>query len=116
MTSSAPDRWGTRLWVAQRASAGVLALCVLVHLATIVYATRSGLHASEILARTRGNAGVFGFYVVFAAAVAVHVPIGLRAIAGEWTGWRGRSREVAMVAIGCALFAGALRSLFGLYQ
>ena len=35
----------TLLWVAQRASAAVLALCVLVHLATIIYAVRGGLTA-----------------------------------------------------------------------
>ena len=38
------------LWIAQRASAAVLALCVVVHLATIIYAVRGGLTAAEILA------------------------------------------------------------------
>ena len=33
------------LWAAQRASAAILALCVLVHLATIIYAVRYGLTA-----------------------------------------------------------------------
>src|SRR5574341_1374263 len=46
----------TWLWAAQRASAAVLALCVAVHLATIVYAVQGGLTGAEILARTRGNA------------------------------------------------------------
>ncbi|MBC7710250.1 MAG: succinate dehydrogenase, partial [Rhizobacter sp.] len=32
----------------------LLALCVLVHLVTILYAMRGGLSAAEILARTRG--------------------------------------------------------------
>ena len=48
-------RTQVRLWAAQRVSAVVLALCVLVHLATLVYAVRGGLSAAEILGRTRGS-------------------------------------------------------------
>jgi fumarate reductase subunit C len=58
----------TVLWVAQRASAVVLALCVAVHLATIIYATRGGISAAEILGRTRGNTGWFAFYSLFVLA------------------------------------------------
>src|SRR5690349_21947921 len=87
-------RSDTTLWILQRASAAVLALCVSVHLFTIVYAVRGGLSAAEILARTRGNNAWLAFYSLFVLAVAVHAPIGLRAIAIEWLGWRGRSRDV----------------------
>ena len=83
----------TRLWFAQRVSAGVLALCVIVHLITIIYATRGGLSGIEILSRTRGNGAWLSFYVVFVLAVAVHVPIGLRAITTEWLRWTGASRD-----------------------
>ena len=83
------------LWIAQRASAAVLALCVTVHLVTIVYAVRGGLTAAEIFARTRGSVGWLAFYSVFVLAVAVHAPIGLRPVMTEWLGWRGRSRDVA---------------------
>ncbi len=79
-----------RLWYWQRISAMVLALCVLVHLVTIVYAVRSGLSGEALLARTRGNPGFGLFYVVFLAACAVHVPIGLARIAEEWLGWSTR--------------------------
>ena len=44
-----------RLWDWQRISAMVLALCVAIHLVTIVYAVRGGLSAAEILARTQGK-------------------------------------------------------------
>ncbi len=81
------------LWVLQRASAAVLAVCVVVHLITIIYAVQGGLTGDEILARTRGSAGWFAFYSLFVLAVTVHVPIGLRAVLGEWLGWRGRSRD-----------------------
>ena len=43
------------LFLAQRASAAVLAFFVTVHLATILYAVRGGLTAGEVLARTRDN-------------------------------------------------------------
>lgn len=75
-------------WYWQRTSAMVLALCVLVHLAIIVYAVRGGLSAAEILARTRGNWALGAFYATFVVACAVHVPIGLARIAQEWLGWR----------------------------
>lgn len=92
-----------RLWLAQRASAAVLALCVCVHLVTIVYAVRGGLTAAEILGRTRGSIGWAAFYCVFVLAVAVHAPIGLRAVAAEWLGWRGVSREWAAISLGAVL-------------
>ncbi|MBM3573407.1 MAG: succinate dehydrogenase, partial [Alphaproteobacteria bacterium] len=80
-------RVGALLWLAQRGSAAVLALCVAVHLATVICAVQGGLSAAEILSRTRGSVGWLAFYVVFVLAVAVHAPIGLRAILREATGW-----------------------------
>src|SRR6266704_956210 len=50
-------RGETRLWLAQRASAAVLALCVAVHLATMIVAVRGGLSAADLLGRTRGSLG-----------------------------------------------------------
>lgn len=91
------------LWGAQRASAGVLALCVLVHLATIIFAVRHGLTAAEILARTAGSAGWAAFYALFVAAVAVHAPIGLRTVLAETFGWRGRSLDALVLFVGVAL-------------
>lgn len=104
-----------RLWLAQRASAAVLGICVVVHLITIVYATRGGLSGAEILARTRGNAAWLAFYIVFVLAVAVHVPIGLRAIAIEWLGWRGRSRDGMLIAFSVALVAMGFGATWGLF-
>ena len=87
----------------QRASAAVVAVCVAVHLATIIYAVHGGLSAAEILGRTRGNHAWLAFYTVFVVAVSVHAPVGLRAIFLEWLRWRGASRDIAL-----ALFAGLL--------
>ena len=96
-------RLETLLWVAQRVSAAVLAVCVAVHLATIIYAVQGGLTAAEILGRTRGNHAWLAFYPVVVLAVSVHAPIGLRAVLLEWLRWRGASRDVVL-----ALFAAAL--------
>lgn len=108
-------RHETLLWVAQRASAALLALCVVVHLATMIYAIQGGLTAAEILGRTRGNLGWLVFYGVFVAAIVVHVPIGLRPVLGEWLGWRGGSRDLALAALALALAVLGLRAVLGVF-
>ena len=105
-----------RLWAAQRVSAMVLALCVLVHLATLIYAVRGGLSAAEILGRTRGSIGWASFYTVFVLALTIHAPIGLRTICMEWLAWRGRSLDVAVIAIGLALATLGLRAVWAVHQ
>ena len=105
----------TALWIAQRASAAVLALCVAVHLVTIVYAVRGGLTAAEIFARTRGSVGWLAFYSIFVLAAAVHAPIGLRPVLGEWLGWRGKSREVFALAFGIALAWLGMRAVLSVF-
>ena len=96
-------RLETLLWVAQRASAAVLAVCVAVHLVTIIYAVQGGLTGAEILGRTRGNAAWFAFYSVFVLAVTVHAPIGLRNVLAEWARWRGPSRDLVLIAFAAGL-------------
>ena len=108
-------RSDTTLWIAQRASAAVLAVCVVVHLVTIVYAVRGGLSAAEILARTRGSVGWLAFYTVFVLAVAVHAPIGLRPVLTEWLGWRGRSRDAAMVIFAVVLLWMGMRAVLTVF-
>ena len=93
----------TLLWLAQRASAAVLGVCVVVHLATMIYAVRGGLSAVEILDRTRGSTTWLAFYSAFVLAIVVHVPIGLRAVLGEWFGWRSVSRDLALLAFAATL-------------
>ncbi len=103
------------LWTAQRASAAVLALCVLVHLITMIYAVRNGLSAAEGLGRTRGNPGWAAFYALFVAAVAVHAPIGLRAILSEMLGWRGAALDLLVLALGIALALWGWRAVWGVF-
>ena len=104
------------LWIAQRASAALLGLCVVVHLATLIYAVRGGLTAAEILARTQGSAAWLGFYSIFVAAIAVHVPIGLRAVLGEWLDWRGASRDAALCFFALFLVFFGMRAVWGVFQ
>ena len=99
------------LWVAQRATAAILALCVVVHLATIIYAVRGGLSAVEILSRTRASVAWGTFYTVFVIAAAVHGAIGLRTIAAEWLGFRGKAAEIAMALIAIGLAVAGLRAV-----
>jgi fumarate reductase subunit C len=103
------------LWIAQRASAAVLAVCVVVHLFTIIYAVRGGLSAAEILERTRGNVAWLAFYAVFVAAAAVHAPIGLRAVFTEWLKWRGASRDAFLLAFAALLAWMGLRAVLAVF-
>ncbi len=99
------------LWGAQRISAMVLAVCVMAHLITIIYAVRNGLSAAEILGRTRGSVAWGGFYALFVAAVAVHAPIGVRNICAEF-GWRGRGVDILMFVLALTLAMWGLRAVW----
>jgi len=103
------------LWGAQRISAMVLALCVLVHLVTMIYAVRSGLSAAEILGRTQGSAAWFAFYSLFVIAVAVHAPIGLRTILSEMFDWRGRGLDLLSGIIGVGLALWGMRAVYAVF-
>jgi fumarate reductase subunit C len=103
------------LWTAQRISAAVLAVCVVVHLVTIIYAVRNGLSAAEILGRTSGSYAWAGFYAIFVAAAVVHAPIGLRAILSETFGWRGRSLDIAVMATTLTLAVWGFRAVYAVF-
>lgn len=100
------------LWAAQRFTAALLALFVFAHLATIIYAVRGGLSAAEILGRTRGNWMVATFYALFVLSAAVHGAIGLRAVAAEWLGFRGRAADWTVAFVGIALTILGLRAVY----
>lgn len=105
----------TGLWAVQRLTAVILAVTVVVHLVTIIYAVRGGLSAAEILGRTQGSVGWLSFYVTFALAAAVHTAIGLRTIVSEMAGWRGLSLDVASLAFGLLLAVTGVRAMGGLF-
>ena len=99
------------LYLLQRGSALVLAPLVVAHLALIVIASRDGLSAAEILARTQGSAGWAAFYGLFVVAAAVHAPIGLRNVIREATPWRGRGLDLAMALLFLVMLAIGLRAV-----
>ena len=103
------------LWIAQRASAAVLAVCVVVHLATIIYAVQGGLTAAEILGRTRGSVPWLVFYSIFVLAVSIHAPIGLRAIFIEWLRWRARSRDVVLLLFAAFIAWMGMRAVLAVF-
>ena len=102
-------------WYWMRVSSMLLAVCVVVHLATMIYAVHGGLSAAEILARTRGNTWVAAFYGVFVLACGLHVPLGLQAIAEEWLGLRPTAARVLTWFVAFALIGLGMRAIRGLF-
>jgi fumarate reductase subunit C len=100
-----------RLYVAQRLTAAVMVPLVAVHLGLILYATRHGLTAADVLARTRGSIAWALFYGAFVVAAAIHAPIGIRTILLEWSRLRGRSVDMIATGIGLLLLIFGLRAV-----
>ncbi len=101
-----------RLYMLQRVTALLMAPLVLGHLAVMIYAIQGGLSAAEILGRTQGSLIWFLFYGFFVVAVSVHGAIGLRVIAFEWGGLKGRALDAFMWAVGLGLFALGARAVW----
>jgi fumarate reductase subunit C len=99
------------LYIAQRGSALVLAPLVFLHLGVILYAVAGGLSAAEILGRTRASPIWPAIYGLFVVAASVHAAIGVRIVIREWTAWRDRSLDVAMVGLGLVLLLLGLRAV-----
>jgi fumarate reductase subunit C len=100
-----------RLYIWQRATAALMVPLVLLHVAVIFYATRRGMGAADILARTRGSivwASVYGLFVV---AVAVHAAIGVRNVLTEWSPLNDRVAGLFAVIFGVSLLGLGLRAV-----
>ena len=100
-----------RLYLWQRLTAAVMVPLVLVHVAIIFYATRKGMSATDILARTRGSIMWASIYGLFVAAVAVHAAIGVRNVLAEWSPLGDRRSGWAAVVFGVLLLALGLRAV-----
>ena len=100
-----------RLYILQRATALIMAPLVLAHIAVIFYASNRGLSAAEILGRTRGSIGWGAFYGLFVLAAATHGAIGVRTVASEWAGLKGRGLDALMWGFGLILAALGLRAV-----
>jgi len=100
-----------KLYMVQRLTAMFMVPFILIHLGIIIYATRDGISAAEILGRTKGSIGWMLFYGLFVIAAAIHGTIGIRNIVSEAFSWRGRSLEFAMAAVVVLLIAIGLRAV-----
>ena len=92
-----------RLYLWQRGTAVVILPLLLVHLAVILYASRKGLSAADILARTRGSVAWALYYGVFVAAISVHASIGARTVLAEWTPLPARAVNPVAILFGLLL-------------
>ncbi|MFZ9724055.1 MAG: succinate dehydrogenase [Burkholderiaceae bacterium] len=104
-----------RLFRLQRLSAMALAVCLVVHLVTMILAVQGGLTAAEILERTRDNSVWLSFYLAFVLMVTLHVPIGLRNILREFTGWSASTVNLAGLLAGFVLLALGLRAAWAVF-
>ena len=100
-----------RLYVWQRLTAALMVPLVLVHVAFIFYATRRGMTAADILARTRGSIVWALLYSIFVVAAAVHAAIGVRNVLTEWSPLRDRSAGIFAIVFGTSLLLLGLRAV-----
>ena len=100
-----------RRHVWQRLTAAALVPLILIHVAVIFYATRQGLTATDLLARTRGSVAWAVYYTAFTAVIAVHASIGLRNILVEWGGLRHRGAMIASGLFGLLLLVLGCRAV-----
>lgn len=99
------------LYVWQRLTAALMVPLVLVHVAVIFYATRKGMTAADILARTRGSVAWASFYGVFVVAVAVHAGIGIRNVLTEWSPLEDRPAAILASAFAVLLLILGVRAV-----
>jgi fumarate reductase subunit C len=92
-----------RLYVWQRGTAALMVPLVLVHIAVILYVSRQGLTAADILSRTHGSVVWASYYALFVAAASVHASIGVRNVLTEWTPLADRGAGWCAIALGVAL-------------
>ena len=100
-----------RLYVWQRLTAALMVPLVLVHVAVIFYATRRGMTAADILARTRGSIVWALLYSIFVVAAAVHAAIGVRNVLTEWSPLRDQSACIFATVFGTSLLLLGLRAV-----
>jgi len=99
------------LYIWQRTTAAVMAPMILVHVAVIFYATRHGITAAEILARTGRSIGWGAFYLIFVVAASIHAAIGIRNVIAEWSPLDDRVAVITAIVFGLALSGLGLRAV-----
>lgn len=100
-----------RLSILQRVTALILLPMIIVHVAVVFYATRNGLTAVEILARTRGSLIWGVYYGTFVLAASIHGAIGVRNVLVEWSPAPARLASAGSAAIGALLMVLGFRAV-----
>jgi fumarate reductase subunit C len=101
-----------RLYVWQRATAALMVPLVVVHIAVIFYASRSGMTAADILSRTHNSIVWASYYGLFVAAASIHASIGVRNVLTEWSPLTDRHAGPFAVVFGLLLAALGARAVF----
>ncbi len=92
-----------RLYLWQRATSALMVPLVLVHIAVILYVSRQGLTAADILSRTHDSLLWASYYGLFVAAASVHASIGVRNVLTEWSPLNERDAGWCAVVLGIVL-------------
>jgi fumarate reductase subunit C len=92
-----------RLYVWQRATAALMVPLVLVHIAVVLYVSRQGMTAADILSRTHGSTVWASYYGLFVAAASIHASIGVRNVLTEWSPLDDRRAGWCAVGLGIVL-------------
>ena len=100
-----------RLYVWQRLTAALMVPLVLAHVAVIFYASRKGMTAADILARTRSSIAWVSFYGAFVVAAAIHAAIGVRNVLTEWSPLKQRSADIFASGFGLLLLLLGVRAV-----
>ncbi|MCG8623841.1 MAG: succinate dehydrogenase [Proteobacteria bacterium] len=104
----------TWLYALQRLTAILMLPMVVAHLATILYASSTGLTAEAILARTQSSPWIAVFYASFVVAASIHAPLGIRMILIEW-GRASRRLAGGVAVLLCIVFLSlGMRGVFAL--
>jgi fumarate reductase subunit C len=103
-----------RLYLWQRATAAIMAPLVIVHIAVIIYVSRQGLTAADILSRTHGSVLWAAYYGLFVAAASIHAGIGVRNVLLEWSLFRQRNIDIFAFLFGQFLLWTGLPAVYAL--
>jgi fumarate reductase subunit C len=101
-----------RLYLWQRAMAALMVPLVLVHIAVILYASRNGMTAADILSRTHNSIVWASYYGLFVAAASIHASIGVRNVLTEWSPLTDRRARLFALLFGLLLATLGARAVF----
>ena len=116
MRTQIGNTYQPKIWLLQRLSAFVLAICSITHLITIIIAVKGGLTSAEIIERVGANTEWFIFYSTFIIAASIHAPIGIRTILKETTNASEIMVKILVFSFGLLISGLGMWSILGFYR